>query len=98
VQDRLGGRLHAAQRHDRAQPQPLQRGQLQPPDVVGQMGERVGARVALVQVRIRQRPDAAGIKNDHRRTTHCRPIMSMAEADRARSAEPSACDTAAPYW
>ncbi len=64
VQHGLGRRGHALERQDRAQPEPLQHGKLEPAHVLGQVAERVGALVALVVAGVGQGPHPAGVEHD----------------------------------
>ena len=76
VDHRIRCRRHALDGDDRAEPEPLERRQLESPDPLGEVPERVRARVA-VSISVRQRAHSAGIQDDDGRTRHCAAIMSM---------------------
>jgi hypothetical protein len=76
VDHRVGRRRHPLDRDDVAQPQPLERRQLEPADALGEVAERVRAGVAVVPG-VRQLAHSAGIHDDDGRTCHCAAIMSM---------------------
>jgi hypothetical protein len=63
VERRRARRRDALQRQDRAEPEPLHPRQLQTAGQLGQMGERGGARVAVVG-RVGQRARADGVEHD----------------------------------
>jgi hypothetical protein len=72
VHDRVGGRRHALDRDDRAEPEPFQRRQVEAAHPLGQVAQRVGAGVALVEVGVGQGSHPAGVEHDHGCTRHCR--------------------------
>ena len=76
VDHRIVGRRDPLDRDDRAEPEALERGQIEPADPLGEVAERVRAGVA-VRVSVRQRADSTGIHDDHGRTRHCGAIMSF---------------------
>jgi len=66
VQHRRPGRRHAAQRQDRSEPENGKRRQIEAAAALGDMHQRVRARVA-VGVRIGQCADPAGVDHDDKR-------------------------------
>jgi hypothetical protein len=68
VEDRLRGRRDPLQRQDRAEPEPLQRRQLEPAGQLRKVLERVGAGVAVVG-RVRERAGADRVEHDDDRAT-----------------------------
>ena len=52
------------QRNDRPEAEASERRQLQAARGISEMRERVGAGIAVISG-VRQRPDAAGVENDH---------------------------------
>ncbi len=77
VDHRVLRRRHSLDRDDVAEPEAAERGEIEPADPLGEVPERVRAGVAVVGG-VRERPDSAGIHDDHGRTWHCAAIMSIA--------------------
>ncbi len=73
---RIVGRRHALDRDDRAEPEPPERGEIEPADAFGEVAERVRTGVSI-GVGVRQSADSTGIHDDDGRTGHCAAIMSM---------------------
>jgi hypothetical protein len=71
VEHRRGRRRHTEQRTDAAEPQRTEGRQIQAAEMLGEMAERVGVRVAVV-VGVGQRADPAGVDHDHEGATHRR--------------------------
>ncbi len=64
VEDRVGGGRDAPERQRGAEPERAHRREVEPADRVGEVAERVRARVAVVG-RVGQRPRPAGVEDDH---------------------------------
>ena len=69
MDDRIRRRGNPPQREDRTESERLERRQVQAAGELGEVRERVGARVA-VRCRVRQRPDSAGVHHDDSRAAH----------------------------
>ena len=80
VQDRRRGRRQPGERQDRAQSQTLKRGQIEASETLGEMGQRVGIRVAVLGS-VRRGADAAGVEHDDERPPH----RSLAGLDPVRT-------------
>ena len=85
MQRRRGGRRHALQRQDAAQPETPEHGQVEPADGFGEVAERVRAAVAIV-AGVGQLAGAAGIRDDDERPpAHRRAAISFGERSTGRN-------------
>ena len=90
VDDAVRRRRHARQRHDVAEPEALQDRQVEPAGGLGDVAERVRARVAVVG-RVGQLARPAGVDDDDEGSLHgCRLWQPRSPASQARAGPPRA--------